>query len=224
MNLLDLLFPKKCVGCGKSGKYFCDQCIKNIAASKPVCPYCKYYSFASRTHSRCVKKYGLDGLITVFYYRDVVREGIKLLKYNFITDLADEFVGLAINRIDKSALQLKNPVIIPIPLHKKRENWRGFNQSEALTRILSDELNWEMNTNILRRVRNTEQQARLNKKDRLRNLCGVYAVNNQILDKFSDRNLVLFDDVWTTGTTIKEACKILKKNGAKTVWGMAVAR
>src|SRR5437773_1258128 len=97
MNLLDLIFPKRCVGCGKVGRYICVSCQKlilPIALNECICPMCEKPAIDGITHPRCRTKYSLDGLTSFFYYTTVARQVIKAIKYRFVYDMAHTFVGL----------------------------------------------------------------------------------------------------------------------------------
>jgi ComF family protein len=171
-----------------------------------------------------------------FYkYEGIVRKAILKLKYNFASSIAEELIeACSINPSLSSYLLHTTCYLIPIPLHKKRHNWRGFNQAVLIGKKLSENSKWDFEENLLLRVEDTTPQVRLDKKERLQNIRGKFAVNNETLSVILERadkqaiesqpTFIVFDDVWTTGATINEAGKVLKKAGAKVVWGMSVAR
>lgn len=219
MNLLDLLFPRNCLECKKAGEYICTQCLAKVEQAKLICPLCKKYSFNGKTHSFCANKSPLDGLYSFYKYEGVIRKAILRIKYNFAYDVAGELV----NNL-KGEVNLGGAILVPVPLHKKRENWRGFNQSTILAKLLAEKNKWTYQNNLVLRLENTIPQARLGKNERMRNISGKFAVNNEILPQWIDRTIVIFDDVWTTGATMSELANELKEAGIKRVWGMSVAR
>lgn len=230
MNLLDLLFPKKCVGCGALGNYFCLDCIQQIKQNDLVCPHCERMGLGGATHPICKRRYNLDGLWSLGVYQDPLRKAVQKLKYKFVTELAGDLIDITIEywaRYSPFLLtQIKKNwgrdwVIVPVPLHKKRENWRGFNQAELLSKIFATKLGLEY-SNCLIRVKNTKQQAKLASNMRHQNIKDAFALskNQELITK----NIILVDDVWTTGSTLKECCFALKKNGAKKVWALTLAR
>lgn len=157
----------------------------------------------------------------------MVKKAIKKLKYKFVSDLSEELVNLFLSFCgeDKtfSDFCLKpRVVLVPVPLHPKRLKWRGFNQAELLGELISQGLGLEFAPHLLLRVKNTKPQVELDKKERQRNVRNAFRANL----KFEIKNLkiILFDDVWTTGATLKEAAKVLKRKGAKKVWGLTLAR
>ncbi len=190
---------------------------------------CEKPAIDGATHPKCITRYSLDGLTSFFRYDGVIRKAVKTLKYRLVTDLASEFVSLVPNtsfqRItDPSSLNPVPCVLVPIPLHPSRRKERGFNQAEVLGRLILDKLNIPMKTDILVRTRKTTPQADLKqRKDRLENMKDVFAFHNSPFMIHNSR-VVLFDDVFTTGATMRSAGNTLKRNGAKWVWAVTMAR
>jgi ComF family protein len=112
-------------------------------------------------------------------------------------------------------------ILVPIPIHWHRENVRGFNQSEEIGKIVAGEMNWEFNPDLLIKTRQTISQVELTVEKRKQNLQGVFTVDSkfQIPD-----SIIIFDDVFTTGSTLREAAKVLKRAGVQKVWGLTIAR
>jgi len=119
----------------------------------------------------------------------------------------------------------RNPILIPIPLSPKRYRERGYNQAELICKELvklNPGKDFELKNNILIKIKETEHQARIkNRNARLKNLENSYGVKNEGLLK--NRNIILIDDITTTGATLNEARKILKKSGAKKIIAFTVA-
>lgn len=114
-----------------------------------------------------------------------------------------------------------DPLLIPIPLSKQRLRERGYNQTELIAVELSKNNVYKLNTKCLIRIKNTESQTTKNKEERMENLKNAFAVRNK--DLIQNKNIILLDDVVTTGSTLKEAKETLLKNGAKNVLAIAVA-
>jgi ComF family protein len=223
--ILDLIFPKRCVGCGSMGSYFCPKCLKTVQLRDQKCSECDFLAIDGLTHVKCLKKDGLYGLTTLFENKLAVKKAIKLLKYRFVTDIVESLVSLIPQKeLDVIKLNNKNSVIYPIPLHKDRLKWRGFNQAEKMAVILAKKLNLPIADNLLiRRVKRTPQAEILSKAQRIKNAQGLFTPNLRALQSYR-LNVLLFDDVWTTGATIKEAAKTLKKNGVEKIWAVTLAR
>ena len=213
--LLDLLFPKNCLECKKPGKYICDECLAKIEKARLVCSVCRRASFQGKTHSYCRNKLSLDKMHSFYRYEGVIRKAVLALKYRFVSDIATELA-------ENCKLEIENSVLVPVPLHKARERWRGFNQAEILGKLVAKKNGWEYINNALLRLENTTPQVKLGRKERMQNIRGKFAVNKDFIPE-KDKTCVIFDDVWTTGSTIAEACRVLKKAGVKEVWGMSVA-
>ena len=202
MNLLDLIFPKKCLECGKSGQYICDVCMGKVSL------------------------YGAnDSNYSIFKYQGVIRKAIISLKYKFAYDIADELTGRIVNSLisNKFFLNKKN-ILIPIPLYRSRQNWRGFNQSELIGEKLSKQLGWKFAPDLLIRNKNTIPQVGLRGSVRRSNLSGVFCVSSNYSLLTLNSSLLLFDDVFTTGSTINEAKKVLKEAGFYNINSLTIAR
>lgn len=223
MDLLDLIFPKRCVSCGAFGKYICNKCFAKIEfLEKAICPICQRQAISGKTHPKCVGRFRLDGLAVACKYKGPIKLAIQKVKYKWIYDIEKVLVDLLASQIWKFDLP-QNSILVPIPLSKKRKNWRGFNQAEILTKTLSRKFIHPFK-DIFLRVIETKTQVGLTREERRRNIMGAFALNKKVGKKqIAGRNFILVDDVYTSGATMQEAAKILKKTGAKSVWAMAVA-
>lgn len=225
MTFLDIIFPKRCVGCGRIGRYFCSRCrltVSVIAVNEAVCPMCGRLAIDGGTHPRCRTRYGLDGLTSFFRYKGVVQQAIKSMKYRLVSDLAGEMVSIVPGEMFRFLELSSKSIIVPVPLHVARERGRGFNQAEEIGRELAGILHIPMQTDMLRRTKHTTPQAGLSgKQERLANMKGVFAV---AAARAKAMSVLLVDDVFTTGATLRSAAATLKRAGARTVWGVTLAR
>ncbi len=225
MNILDLLFPKFCVGCRRVGAYICKFCFDKIVFNQSSCPICRRMSLGGKTHPYCQTRYGLDGLICPTLFGPITRDLIHQLKYRLVSDLtkciADLFFTWPATNEQLTNLISENTVLVPVPLHQKREKWRGFNQSQIIAGELSRRTGIKV-FELLVRLVNTRPQVELSGKSRVKNVAGVFAIRNGI--GLKDKTCLLVDDLLTTGSTMRECAKVLKKAGARRVWAMAVVR
>ncbi len=222
MGLLDLIFPKSCLGCKKEGQYICPDCLEKVHLLSPVCPYCERASIDGFTHTKCQKKRGLDGLTSVWKYEGIIKKAIWALKFKYATEIVQEICGYYADKVKGMTLP-GNMVLVPIPIFWYRENVRGFNQSVLLGKMVADKMDWKFVPDLLVKKRPTASQVELSVMERKQNLRGVFSLNpNYVLS--TEYSVLLFDDVFTTGSTLKEAAKILKRAGVKKVWGMTIAR
>ena len=125
--------------------------------------------------------------------------------------------------MDKVGLdQFQNYYLISVPLYKKRQNWRGFNQVEILAELISTKFGVKYEKGILARKKPTSSQVGLSRKSRMENVRGAFECANK--NFVVGKKLLLFDDVWTSGATLKNAGVVLKRAGAEEVWGLTLAR
>lgn len=234
MNLvLDVLFPKKCISCKKEGSYICQDCVSSILQTDLVCPICEGLAVGGQTHPICRKRYGLDGLWSLGIYQGSLKTIIQKLKYepSLVRDFAPVLVNILIKYwVDFQPfifdLIKKNKglgwTICSVPLHWYKENNRGFNQSKLIGQLLSKSLGLDY-CDILKRVRLSKPQVKLKGWERQQNISGAFALSPNISVSKSPY-ILLIDDVWTTGSTLKECCYVLKQAGAKKVWALTLAR
>ena len=231
MDFLDLVFPKKCVTCGREGSYFCPKCLVTVKRVKQICPVCGGSTPFGQAHPFCGKRDCPDGLISLFAYTGVIKDAIHKLKYKFVTDLENEFWEIVKNDLEKRGEELvllrkfisdEKPVVVPIPLHRLKENHRGFNQSSLFGKRIANLWGLPFSDKILIRRKNVPSQTKLTKEERGKNVREIFRFSPIIHNSYS--YILLIDDVWTTGATMKEATRVLKEGGAKKVWGMTIAR
>jgi ComF family protein len=225
MGLFDLIFSDKCLNCGEEGKYICQNCLDKVNFPQPICPVCLRPSIDGMTHSKCVTPQSLDGLICLWNYNGVIRKAILSLKYKFATKISQELASVASDILSHNSLFIiRNSILVPVPLHWYRQNWRGFNQAEEIGKLIAKEMKWKFIPDLLIRTKNTISQTELSKEKRGQNIRGIFSLNPHNSSFLIHNSIILFDDVWTTGSTLKEACKVLKRKAFKKVWGMTLAR
>lgn len=232
--LLDLFFPKFCLGCQKEGAYLCDDCraLLDIAEFN----YCLCDAKPLRLPpdsklgkcQRCRDK-KLSGLYFALPYKEKIltKKLIYQFKYQpYLKDLAKTLASILVEHFVISGKNTDeiwgNGILIPVPLDKKKLKIRGYNQSEELAKELSKVLQIPMIPDNLVKIKSTKPQMELKKEEREKNLENAFKIKNP--EKISGKKIFLVDDVYTTGSTIEECAKILRDAGAKIVWGIALAR
>ncbi len=207
----ELLFPKRCLGCHREGSHCCEDCFSLISLAPAP-------SVLERNSS-------LSGLFCATSYEDTFAQRlIHAFKYPpFLRDLAKPLALSIIAHISLLNKPIYPPdVICPVPLHKKRLKWRGYNHAEELARQLGKAFSLPVVTDALIRTKHTSPQANLGRKERLKNMQGVFEIRNP--QEIAGKNILLVDDVYTTGATMEECARVLKKAGASRVFGAVVAR
>lgn len=232
---LDTIFPVRCMGCGKFSdkptEYICRKCVKKIPLRKDFeCIGCKTKTVLGKTCPNCKDTNPIDQLIAVSDYQNkFVVKIIKTFKYRLIEDLAQPISRLMkkhliwLNATKKFNILSDDPIITPVPLHPRRLNWRGFNQSELIAKSLADGLNCRTEPGLLVRSKATIPQADIKEREpRLTNIRGTFKLAGA--SDLKNRTILLVDDICTTGATLNECADTLKKGGAAKVIGLVIAR
>jgi ComF family protein len=178
------------------------------------------------THPRCKTRYSLDGLCTPFCYLGGIRKGIKLIKFKRVKDIIPMMAKLVLMQKESLAFQKfidTKPTLVPVPLYSSRKRSRWFNQSEELAIEIGSRLHLPVESNLLLRIKKTKPQSELHKSERLGNIKGAFQINSSSNFKLPT-SVIVIDDVWTTGATMREAGNVLKRAGVKRVWCLTVAR
>jgi competence protein ComFC len=233
--LLDLLFPKFCLGCKKEGIYLCDDCraLLDIAEYN----YCLCDKNPSRLSpeqksgkcNRCQVK-SLSGLYFALPYKEktLTKTLVHQFKYEpYLKDLSKTLASILIEHFilsDKNTNEIwENSVLIPVPLDEKKLKARGYNQSEELANELAKILKVTVLLDVLIKIKPTKPQMELSKEERETNLRDAFMVKNPSAIA-QGKKIFLVDDVYTTGSTMNECTKVLRQAGAKQVWGIALTR
>lgn len=230
--ILDTLFPVSCLGCGKEKSWICEECLlKMKIKSIQICPVCERKEEQSgKICSECLEKntdIGFDSLITASSYESVSKI-VHLFKYRFVSDLALPLGSILAKSFIKNDLPLPD-IIIPVPIHRKRLRWRGFNQSELLGKFLSENIapgiTVPFRSDCIARKRYASAQMKIRGyQERIRNVKDSFALNEECLDIIERKRILLIDDIVTTGATISECAKELRKAEPKEIRVLAIAR
>jgi ComF family protein len=217
--LLDALFPIHCLGCEKEGCWLCPDCRGAICA-KPLflCPGCGCFSPGGTTHVRCAERTPLSALVSPYHYANpTVRRLIKEYKYHGAAEIEKILIALTVSASEKMRTLLpQHATVVALPLHASRERMRGFNQAATIANALAGVIGAKTGTS-LKRLKRTEEQARLKTAERHENCQKAFSSTPIAGD------VVLVDDVITSGATMRAAAMALKEAGARTVTGFALA-
>jgi len=231
---LNLVYPDICKICGrmratKAQSYVCDECRKDIKPIKPpVCGLCgRHFEGEITVEFVCEdcrnRKIYYDRARSAVKYDGSVVKALHAYKYNnamwFEPFLAQMLIKKAKEEINGGDWDC----IVPVPLHFVRKNERGFNQAERLSERLSDALKIPVNTRILKRVKYTETQTALERHKRSENVKNAFALRDNKLN-IKGLRIILIDDVMTTGATVNECAKTLRKGGASSIFVLTLAR
>lgn len=229
MSFADLLFPKFCFNCHLPGTYLCPRCQKDLNyVNSSYCFYCKKDSLYNLTHPSCLKKFNIEGVSFIFYYNSLLKRLIKNIKYRLASDIWQELSkGIYPETTKRLAFynKLTGKVYLqPVPLSIEKLRSRGFNQAFLITSFFQKIINFPI-ADFLIRIKNTNPQADLkSRKERYQNLRGAFRIRKTSFKEIVGAKIILIDDVVTTGTTVKEAAKALKKAGAEKIYVLALAK
>jgi len=228
----DCLFPIFCIECKIEGSWWCENCIKkNVCIGIFCCPVCHVQNTNGNPCYKCKAVSPLNGVAAFLNYNDnlIIAKLIKQYKYNFAFDIIEVWEKIIdINLLDiisRMNIDMTFFTIIPVPLHNRRERERGFNQSDLIAKLIYQKISTlkkvDFDNKSLVRKKYTTQQAKLNRIDRFNNLKDVFDWSG---NKPVPRNILLIDDVYTSGATTQECARVLKKTGAQKVFALTLAR
>lgn len=220
--LLELLFPRFCVGCGYVGTYICSSCeLKMKRVKKTHCFYCDKSSLFGLTHPQCKHKNGIDAHLSLYLYGGLFKKLLQESKYKGAHVVLSTLLAFPQENILYNLnkwIGLFKPLIVSIPLHPQRIKERGFNQSEIIAKKYFSGF---IGTRIIDRTINTDHLANIGNKNKRRNHIrrAFTFIGNTI-----PKAVLLVDDVITSGSTMLECSKILKENGIQTVLAFSLAK
>lgn len=191
---------------GGAGIGICGKCFDRLPKTGPT------MSFEGQRHT--------DYIISPFYYTKGLRDAILDHKFNGAYAYADVFLALMTDALEGIKYMLGEfDMLVPVPLSKRRINERGYNQAELIAKPLAEVIGIEYRDDILRRDKNTRHQAGLRNYERMTNVRGAFSAADGAVGK----DIIIFDDIYTTGSTIEECAKTLKSAGAGKIIGLTLS-
>ncbi|MGM0439385.1 MAG: ComF family protein [Patescibacteria group bacterium] len=236
-GFLDILFPRFCFGCGKEGTYICKDCELFLTENNLICPICGESNYDGKTHLDCSTKYTLDGLVSVWDYEGIIRDAILSIKGEGAYHVGKKLIERAFTNIileqdrfiDFLHLFLQEDIKITfVPAHKDGQklktnlfDFENKNHAEEIAKHLAKiPTSKKEVVSLLKKSKKTKKQANLTREERLKNVKDAFEVK----DKKVPKKLILVDDIFTTGATMRECANKLKRAGVKKVWGFTLAR
>lgn len=229
-HLVQWIYPPRCLLCGHPGQKkgheavdLCGYCQVQLPFNETACLCCALPLPRDASHravcGRCQKKQpAFDASLSVFRYEQPAVWLIQQLKFNDRLSHARLLGQLLAQKIQHC--DVLPQCIIPVPLFSKRLRQRGFNQSVELAKPVAQKTGLPMALNLVERVRRTESQTGLDAKQRRKNIKGAF----EIVRPVPYEHVVIIDDVMTTGSTVNEVARILKKSGVRQVDVWSIAR
>ncbi|OGE73741.1 MAG: hypothetical protein A3I07_03370 [Candidatus Doudnabacteria bacterium RIFCSPLOWO2_02_FULL_42_9] len=217
-SIVDLVFPVSCIVCGKDGSYLCEESKNKLTRLEfQQCLVCQQPAPFGKTHPQCVTRNSVDGALSALTHKNKhVHKVIEVFKYNFVSSLANPLSELIVKTINKQGLEgyFEDFIVVPIPLHRRRHNWRGFNQALLLAETLASKLGLKIDNRMVVRSKFTKPQVKLKADERKRNIENAFSLIGDVTNK----KILLVDDVITSGSTANELAKLLKRAHASEVW------
>lgn len=206
-KILECIFIPSCGMCGRLGEgYLCEKCSKEL----------KKYMINNVTDKEKNNKFH------IFTYENIVRELILNYKFNDKPYLYRTFCEIIVKNKKIMNFIKSYDIIIPVPMHKKKMKIRGYNQSELIAREIAKSANIKLAKDVLIKVKNNEVQSSLSKLEREENVKDVYKVMNG--EKLYNKNVLIFDDIYTTGATINSCMAELEKSSIKKLGVLTLAK
>lgn len=218
-SILSLIYPRRCISCNEilsiGQEWLCDKCAPGFEKTEhrrcKICGRIVYHNGNCRTCNS--NKLYFDNGYSVFEYKGNVRNGIRNFKYKGLYSYGRYF-GKIMSDYAKCNMDIKFDYVTAVPLHRKRLSDRGYNQSKILAKFVAKSINVEYKDLLIRKV-NTIPLNSLGRKERMENIKGAFAINPNV--SVENKYILIIDDIYTTGSTINECCKVLKKNHAAMV-------
>lgn len=212
MFLLDLFFPNRCPFCNgfiKWDKFACDRCIDALeSVGNEYCTVC------GKSPCQCNRKKAVyDRCFASCYYEGTARKGIISLKSDMGVNAATLFADMLHQKILKSGVEYD--LIVPVPMSKKKQQARGYNQAEIFAKALGERMNIPVKSDVLIKSDSKVEQHTLSSHERAENVKHQFSFNDKI--SLENKNIILCDDVMTTGSTLNYCAGFLKEMGAESV-------
>jgi len=229
-DVLDYIFPRKCLGCSREEGYLCKNCENEIVfLQMQCCPNCRRPQKEGRfCHEKCAKNFGFDQLIVCLKYSktNLISKMAIQFKYKFSKEMAEILGKIMKHQFANFSHNFKteNTVLIPVPLSAERMKFRGFNQAALLAKYLEKNFNRMKFYDCMKRENGGEQQAGKTRRERLMNLENKIYLDDGFATFLKDKNIILIDDIATTGTTLNECSRVLKNAGVKNICCLVLAR
>ena len=220
-TLLDALYPLECAGCGGSGKIICDRCTQELPCLiPPYCRVCAAYSEFELCQGCAQSGRRFDGVRAPYQYAGSIRDAILALKYGGIKAAAPQLGDMLAGYLEDNPLP--GDLMAPVPMHASRRRERGYNQAELLARRVAGRCDIPYRADLLARTRRVDPQAGMtNAASRATNVADSVAVSRP--SEVHGRQVILVDDVVTTGSTLNACAAALKEAGASSVWCLTLA-
>jgi ComF family protein len=226
-HIFNLIFPKICIHCRTNitskESLLCDVCRSTLEfRSGDFCPQCGAILNSNKCEMCEEINYCFDKAFSAFSYTKVMKSLIYSIKYDDMKKVG-EFLAFYLSEYwEKYVNILDIDYVIPVPLHKVKKRMRGYNQASIIGENFAKLLNFKFDSSLIKRIYFTKTQTKLTKFQRAKNIKNAFKITKA--DKIKDKNILVIDDVFTTGSTVNEISEMLKNNNAGKIYILTVSR
>lgn len=211
-SLLNLIYPPTCGICGKlNSNFLCNKCQKKLESQA---------KFKIEKNSNT--NYYFQEHLYIFEYQGMIRKVILNYKFNDKSYLYKTIVNFLLKNEKFFQILESYDTIIPVPISRKRRKERGYNQSELIAKEIAKMLSKEYNNQCLFKTKHIIEQSKLKKEERQKNIQGVYELDYP--KRLQDKKILLIDDIYTTGNTVNECCKMISQAKPKKIGVLTIAK
>jgi ComF family protein len=220
LSVINFIYPPYCLVCSsqlaESERVICDNCWLDLPHID------QHFDLVSDIRSKLTDEIYFSKVISVWEFSPTIQTAIHHLKYQNFKILANRIGSFMADRLNKLNIPIDKTILLPVPLHKTRTRERGYNQSALLCTVIAVETSLNYNEKILKRIRYTQSQTKLNARERAKNVENAFKVTYP--EQISNKLVILVDDVITTGSTMNECAKELVNNGAEDVYLLSAVK
>jgi len=209
--IINIIYPQKCPICKRV----------KIQSDEVICDRCKKSFNQYRVNVSLKDEKGYEKGYAIFRYDGAIRFLIQKLKFKKDKKMANILASLIYEDVKAFCDRHHANFIVPIPIHSKRVEERGFNQSEVVAKILEKKLHKKVQSNLIKRTKYTKPQSLLPTVEKKENVKNSFGILNK--EELKGKDVILFDDIYTTGSTIEECSKILKEHDTRKVYFLSIS-
>lgn len=210
-KILDILFPKRCVYCGRKLDTEYEMCL---------CKKCEKIAYTKNIEPRQFEKKFFEKIVCCMDYSGYARKCFLKYKFYNVRYYKDTYGKMIYQRIFDDPFYKNADCVVNVPLSEERKKQRGFDQSEEIAKIVANLLDKPLYSDALIKAKNTAPLSKMSFKKRRETVRGLYKFNDKY--DFSKKSVILIDDIFTSGATINECAKVLKMYGVKSVYAATV--